>query len=405
MYASQQPVVVGLLRSPLGLYGGALAGLRVDDALATLLRHLVTSWPHSPLHPEALLLGCANQAGEDARNLARLAVLLADLPLSCVGITYHALCLSGMAAWDAAVTGLAHGRWRCVLVGAAEHMSRAPWAALPHQRDTPDAWQHTVFGWRFTNPRFKAEQPHVTQSMVALADTLARRQGYTRPQLDAISWQSRQHATSALSHATEAPYRLPYPELSTDEALGRPVSTAMLARLKALEPEGLHTAAQAARWADGCLVLALSTRAHAQVQGWPILAEVIAGQWVADYPTTYAELPQRAAQQVLTQAGLNLVDVPIVEIHEGFAATVLHTALALGLADPTTPTGLNPCVNALGGGLAVGMPQAMAGLWALYRCVLRLQGRPKQPGAPAWGLAMSGGGMGQGYAGLLRQSD
>ena len=391
-------VVVGLARSPLATYRGALSQHRVDDVLAHVISQWHTQrWPHTPFVPDALLVGCANQAGEDARNLARLVALLAGLPQSTVGITYHALCLSGVAAWHAAIQGLRTGQWQHVLVAAAEHMSRAPLACLPQHQQEPEQWQNTVFGWRFTNPCFKQHTPDPTQTMVSLANQLANRQGYTLEQLNPLSWQSRQQALA--SAHLEAAWVIPYPpaNLSSDEALTKPYTQAGLSRLHPLQPDGIHTAGTVARWGDGCLMLALTTEAQAKAQGWPILAVVQGEQWLADAPHTYAELTHQAALKLLASQGLSPQALTHAELHEGFAATLLYSAEQLGLSDASGQ--LNPLLNAWGGALALGMPQALSGLWAVYRLVARLALAKE-----GLGLAASPGGMGQAYACLLSNS-
>jgi len=396
-YLSSNVVVVGLARSPLGLYQGALAQHRLDDTLAHVIHTWQTyRWPYAPFTPDALLLGCANQAGEDGRNIARLVALLAGLPASTVGLTYHALCLSGMAAWDAALQGLRSGQWRCVVVGAAEHMSRAPVACLPQHQQDPNQWQPTVFGWRFTNPKFPQTMPEATKSMVSLADQLAQRQGYTTAMLNQLSWQSRQQALAHAQAQTEAPWVVPYPPagLKGDEALGKAYPQAGLSRLSPLEAEGQHTAGQVARWGDGGLIMALATQEEAARQGWPVLATVVGGQWLADAPTAYSELTHRVALNLLACHHLTPQALAHVELHEGFAATLAYTAQHLGM-EAMTEARLNP----LGGALALGMPQALAGLWAIYRLAVRLA---EANTSGAVGLAASPGGLGQAYACVLQ---
>lgn len=389
-------VVVGLARSPLAGYRGRLSQHRVDDVLAHVISQWQSQrWPHAPFAPDALLVGCANQAGEDARNLARLVALLAGLPQTTVGITYHALCLSGVAAWHAAIQGLRCGQWQQVLVAAAEHMSRAPLACLPQHLHEPSQWQNTVFGWRFTNPHFKQHTPDPTQTMVSLANQLAQRQRYTIDQLNHLSWQSRQQALA--SAHLEAPWLIPYPtaNLASDEALAKPYTQAGLSRLPPLQPDGIHTAGTVARWSDGCLMLALTTEAQAKAQGWPVLATVQGEQWLADAPHTYAELTHQASLKLLATQGLTPHALTHAELHEGFASTLLYSAEQLGLSHSSGQ--LSFLLNAWGGALALGMPQALSGLWPVYRLVARLA-KAEQ----GLGLAASPGGMGQAYACLLK---
>jgi acetyl-CoA acetyltransferase len=368
--------------------------------LAHTITHWQTDrWPYAPFTPDALLVGCANQAGEDARNLARLVALLAGLPASTLGITYHALCLSGVAALHAGVQGLRTGQWQQVLVAAAEHMSRAPLACLPQHQHEPNQWQNTVFGWRFTNPKFtQAFNPHwpdPTQNMVSLANQLAHRQGYSPEQLNALSWQSRQQALIAAQHGYEEQWVIPYPpaNLLADEALAKPYTQAGLARLRPLQADGEHTAGTVARWGDGCVMLALTTEEQAQAQGWPVMAVLQGEQWLADAPHTYGELTHRVGFKLLTSHGVMPQALTHAELHEGFAATFLYTAQQLSLSK------MSDVLNPWGGALALGMPQALAGLWAVYRLVARLA-----LSAKGVGLAVSPGGMGQAYACLLTKT-
>ncbi|MHA3905007.1 3-oxoadipyl-CoA thiolase [Castellaniella sp. WN] len=354
------------VRTPVGRYGGALAGVRADDLAALPLRALMER--HPGLDWSALddvLLGCANQAGEDNRNVARMAALLAGLPLSAPGATINRLCGSGMDAIGMAARAIRAGEAHLMIAGGVESMSRAPFVIAKAEQawSRQAAMYDTTIGWRFVNPRLA--QAHGTHSMPETADNVAGEFGVSRADQDAFALRSQQRwarARAAGLFADEiVPVRIARRKaddlvIDTDEHPRPDASAEALARLRGINgPDLSVTAGNASGVNDGaCAVLLASgeaARRHDLTPRARILGMAVAG--VA--PRIMGIGPVPAVRKALALTGLTLEQMDVIELNEAFAAQSLAVMRELGLPDDA------PHVNPNGGAIAIGHPLGMSG--------------------------------------------
>ncbi len=345
------------VRTPFGRYRGGLAEVRADDLAALPLRHLLAR--HPGLDPAALdevILGCANQAGEDNRNVARMAALLAGLPASVPGVTVNRLCASGLEAVGQAARAIALGEADLVLAGGVESMSRAPYvlgkADSAFGRD--QKLEDTTLGWRFVNPAMAAA--HGVDSMTQTAENLAREHGIARVDQDAFALRSQQRAADALAAGRFAPELMPAGKLVADE---QPRSDTTLTKLSTLTPllgnDGSITAGNASSLNDGACALLLAS--EAAVARWQLTPRVrVLGMASAGVPPRTMGLgPVPAIRKLLARLDLGLDAFAVIELNEAFAAQVLACTRALGLADDAAR------VNPNGGAIALGHPLGASG--------------------------------------------
>jgi len=333
--------ICGAIRTPVGRYGGGLAPVRADDLAALPIRVLMER--HPDLDPAAIddvILGCANQSGEDNRNVARMALLLAGLPASVPGVTVNRLCSSGLNAIAAAANAIQAGEGELMIAGGVESMSRAPFvigkAGAPFDR--APKMEDTTMGWRFVNPRLDAM--YGTETMPKTAENLAGEYGISREDQDAFALWSQQKAAAAQADGSlageivpvEVPRRKQDPLIVDTDEHPRQTSLEKLAALRPLFPDGTITAGNASP-----------------------LARIVGTAYAGVPPRTMGYGPVPATQKLLLRLGLGLDEFDLIELNEAFAAQALTCLRELGLADD------DPRVNPRGGAIALGHPLGMSG--------------------------------------------
>lgn len=391
------------IRTPIGNFGGTLAPVRTDDLAAHAIRALIQRHPNfDPAHIGDVLLGCANQAGEDNRNVARMAGLLAGLPTSVPGETINRLCASGMAATVHAARALHVQDANVMLTGGVEHMTRGPWviskASRPFGRD---AQMHdSSFGWRFINPKLDAL--YGTDGMGTTAENLVELHGISRADQDQFAAWSQQKATAARTagHFAEeiSPVHIPRRKqedlvFDADEFI-KPTSTQdILAKLRpAFKKEGGSvTAGNSSGLNDGACALLMANEAGLKQHNWSPLAQVVSSAVVGVEPRIMGIGPVEASKQALKKANLRLEDMDHIELNEAFAAQSLACTRALGLDD------LDPRINPQGGAIALGHPLGMTGARILLTAARQLARN-----GGAYALVSLCIGVGQGYATVIK---
>jgi 3-oxoadipyl-CoA thiolase len=345
------------VRTPFGRFRGGLASVRADDLAALPLAHLLAR--HPALDPAAIddvILGCANQAGEDNRNVARIAALLAGLPVSVPGVTVNRLCASGLEAVGQGARAIALGEAELVLAGGVESMTRAPYvlgkADTTFARD--QQLQDTTLGWRFVNPALAAR--YGVDAMAQTAEHLAREHGIARADQDAFAFRSQQRAARATAVGRWETELMPVGALLADEQ-PRPDTTAdkLAALAPILGPGTTITAGNASGLNDGACALLLASESAATRWGLVPRARVLGLAAAGVPPRTMGIGPVPAIGRLLGRLGLRLDDFSAIEVNEAFAAQVLAVTRALGLADDAAH------VNANGGALALGHPLGASG--------------------------------------------
>ncbi|WP_181796346.1 thiolase family protein [Streptomyces sp. WELS2] len=384
-------------RTPIGKVRGALSPVRPDDLAATVVRHLVADVPAlDPARVDDVYWGAANQAGEDNRNVARMAALLAGLPDSVPGATVNRLCASGLEAVTAAARTIAAGEADVVIAGGSESMSRAPFVlprpdeALPHRMETYD----TRLGWRLVNPAMK--ELHGLLSMGETAEEVAARLGISRARQDEFALRSHQLAAAARKNGHFDDELLPVERpdgitVEHDECVREDTSLEKLARLKpAFRADGTVTAGNASPMNDGAAGLLLVSEEALNELGLESLGRYVAGASAGVHPDVMGLGPVPATQKVLARAGWETGDVQEAELNEAFAAQALACVDQLGL-DPDL-------VNPTGGAIALGHPLGCSGA----RILTTLLHRMRRTGARR-GLATMCVGVGQGSAVLVER--
>lgn len=384
--------VLDAVRTPFGRYGGGLSGVRPDDLAAHVVGALVERTPDlDPATVDEVVLGNANGAGEENRNVARMAALLAGLPTSVPGVTVNRLCGSGMEAAVQASRAIQVGDASLVVAGGVESMSRAPWVLPKPTKGFPatDATLHsTTLGWRMVNPRMPGRW---TVSLGEGTEGLARQHGITRAAQDSFALASHTKAAEAWAKGVFDGEIVQVPDalLERDESI-RETSADKLAGLKpAFHAEGTITAGNASPLNDGAAALLLGDRAAAQAVGVEPLAR-IAGRGAAGVdPDVFGIGPVRAAEIALERAGIGWSDLSVVELNEAFAAQSLACVRSWKGLDPEI-------VNPHGGAIAIGHPLGASGARILGSLAHELRRR-----GGGWGLAALCIGVGQGLAVVL----
>ncbi|HSD76128.1 MAG TPA: thiolase family protein [Solirubrobacteraceae bacterium] len=346
------------VRTPFGRYGGALAGVRPDDLGAHVVRALVARAPDlDPERIDDVLFGNANGAGEDNRNVARMAVLLAGLPTSVPGTTVNRLCGSSLDAAMQASRMVECGDAALALVGGVESMSRAPWVLLKPDRGFPtgDGTLHsTTLGWRMVNP---AMPERWTMSLGASTEKLARLHGVSRADQDAFALRSHRLAAAAWDDGFYDPWVVPVPgtDLARDENVRPDTSLEKLARLEpAFEAGGTVTAGNASPLNDGASAVLVGDESAAGLLGREPLARIAGRGAHAVDPDVFGIAPVEAAERALRRARIGWDDVSVVELNEAFAAQSLACVRAWSELDPER-------VNPNGGAIAIGHPLGASG--------------------------------------------
>jgi len=360
------------IRTPFGRYGGALAAIRTDDLAAIPLRALLARNPGlDPAAIEDVIYGCANQAGEDNRNVARMALLLAGLPPEVPGVTLNRLCGSSLDAAAAASRAIVAGEMDLAVAGGVESMSRAPLVL-----SKPDApWsrsqklEDTTLGWRFVNPRFQAR--FGVDSMSETAENVAAEYGISRQDQDAFAYRSQRRAATSTGFLADelCPVQVPgKPDVVRDEH-PRPETTleALAALRPIVKPTGCVTAGNASGLNDGAAALLVCSESGAARHGLRPLARVVGSATAGVAPRVMGIGPVPAVQKLLARTGLRLDQMDVIEINEAFAAQALAVLRGLGVSDDADH------VNPHGGAIALGHPLGASGARLIMAAVRRLQ--------------------------------
>lgn len=400
----RQAFIVGGARTPIGRYGGALAGVRPDDLAALVMRAAVDRAGLSdPGELDEVIFGSANQAGEDNRNVARMASLLAGFPDSVPGVTVNRLCASGLTAVATAASMVRAGDADVVLAGGVESMTRAPWVMAKPEKAyaKPGAAFDTSIGWRFANPRFETiDGGEATFSMPQTAEKVAETDHISREDADAFALRSHQRAVAAIDAGFFAPEIVPVPvttrggtrEVDTDEGPRRDTSTELLAKLRSVvKPGGIVTAGNASSLNDGAAAVLVASEDAVNRLGLTPRARVIASASAGVAPSVMGLGPVPATEKVLKRSGWSLGDIGAIELNEAFASQSLACMRRLGM-----DAGI---VNNDGGAIALGHPLGCSGT----RILITLLGRMDREGA-ARGLATLCVGVGQGVAMLVEKA-
>jgi len=383
-------VILSGVRTPIGRRGGALAGVRPDDLAATVIAQAVARAGVDAAEIEDVYFGAANQAGEDNRNVARMAVLLAGLPETVAGVTMNRLCASGLSAVIAASHAIAAGDGDLFVAGGVESMSRAP---LVHARPDigDDATEYdTQLGWRFPNPRLAELFP--LESMGETGENVAERWGVSREDQDAFALRSQQRRAAAPESGRFDEELVPVNGLTQDEH-PRPDTTAeKLAALKPVFREGGSvTAGNASGVNDGAAALVIASEERAAALGVEPLGRFVGSAVAGVDPRVMGIGPVPAVRKLLERTGLAVGDLDLVELNEAFASQSLAVIRELGLDDER--------VNVNGGAIAMGHPLGMSGARLVVSLLHELRRRDGR-----YGLATLCVGVGQGQAALFERS-
>ncbi|WP_405995173.1 thiolase family protein [Streptomyces sp. NBC_00986] len=392
--SSDEVYLIDGARTPQGRYGGALASVRPDDLAALVVGEAVRRAGIPAHEVDEVILGAANQAGEDNRDVARMAVLLAGLPHTVPGYTVNRLCASGLTAVASAAQAIRSGEADLVVAGGVESMTRAPWVmakpGTPWAK--PGEVHDTSLGWRFTNPRFAAQQ---TLSMGETAEEVAALDGITRAESDAFALRSHQRAVSAqeLGHFDReiVPVAVKGGEVTRDEGPRPGTTLEKLGSLRTIFREGgIVTAGSSSPLSDGAAALVVASGAAVRRHGLTPRARIVTSASAGVQPHVMGLGPVPATEKALDRAGWETGDLDAVELNEAFAAQALAVTRRLKLDEEK--------VNADGGAIALGHPLGCSGA----RILLTLLGRLERENGSR-GLATLCVGVGQGVAMLVER--
>ncbi|KNY07605.1 thiolase family protein [Microbacterium sp. GCS4] len=390
--------LVGGARTPVGRYGGALAAVRPDDLAAVAVGEAVRRSGIDPASAEIdeVILGAANQAGEDNRNVARMAVLLAGLPDTVPGITVNRLCASGMSAVTMAAQAIRAGDADLIVAGGVESMTRAPWVQAKPEKawGKPGAAFDTSIGWRFPNPRLLARDK-TTFTMPETAEEVARLDGIGREEADAFALRSQQRAAAAIAVGRFAPEIVGVPVgdgiVLADEGPRPETTLEGLARLRPVVAGGsVVTAGNSSALNDGASAVVVASAEAVERYGLVPRARIVVGTSAGLAPEIMGLGPVPATEKALRRSGLTLDDIGAVELNEAFATQSIACIRRLGLDESI--------VNADGGAIALGHPLGSSG----SRLLVTLMGRMEREDA-RYGLATMCVGVGQGAAVILER--
>lgn len=395
--------IIDGIRTPIGNFQGSLSTVRPDDLAAITLKTLVAR--QSTLDPKAIedvILGCANQAGEDNRNVARMSLLLAGLPISVAGETLNRLCASGMSSVMAAARALNGNEGDVYIAGGVENMTRGPWV----MSKTSSAFGRDAqlfdssFGWRFINPQMQSM--YGTDGMGETAENLIEIHKISREDQDKFSVWSHQKAAAAQQSgrlaqeivAVEIPQRRGDAIVfDKDEFIKPNSSMETLAKLRpAFKKDGSVTAGNASGLNDGAAALLMANEAGIKSQNLKPIARVVSGAVAGVEPRIMGIGPVEASHKALKRAGLTLADIDIIELNEAFAAQALSCTRTLGIADNDAR------INPNGGAIALGHPLGMSGARLIQTAALQLQQTQKK-----YALCTMCIGVGQGYAVIIER--
>jgi 3-oxoadipyl-CoA thiolase len=401
-------VIVDAIRTPIGALGGALSSIRPDDLAAQVIKSLLDRNPFPSTEIEEVYLGCANQAGEDNRNIARMASLLAGLPPEVPGVTINRLCASGLTAVNLAAMAIQTGNGDIYLAGGVESMSRAPYSLPKAERGFSfgnlTAWD-TALGWRYPNPRFL--EAYGNDPMGETAENIADLKNISRLEQDKYAAQSHQRAVAAAESGKFAEEILPVEvrnkageplEISNDERPRRDTTPETLSKLKpAFRKDGTVTAGNSSGMNDGASGLVLMSATKARVLGLKPMARIIASASAGVLPKTMGLGPIPATQKALKRAELSIRDIHLAEVNEAFAVQALAVLNELHLDTEIT--------NVNGGAIALGHPLGCSGARILTTLLHEMKRRAPDAPRPYRGLATLCVGVGQGEATIVEWLD
>jgi len=384
--------VLSAVRTPVGRYGGALSGERPDDLAALVVREAVERASVSVGEIEDVYFGAANQAGEDNRNVARMAALLAGLPQEVAGVTLNRLCASGLSAVVAACHAVRSGDGDLFVAGGVESMSRAPLVmGKPERafaRGNQTVWD-TTLGWRFPNPRMEEMFP--LESMGETGENVAERYGLSREEQDAFALESQRRHAAAVEAGRFDDELVPVGEVARDEHPRADTSAEKLAALRpAFRPDGTVTAGNSSGLNDGAAALVVASAEKAEELGAEPLARFVGSAVAGVDPRIMGVGPIPAVRKLLVRAGVDAAELDLVELNEAFASQSLRVIRELGL-DPER-------VNVNGGAIAIGHPLGMSGARLVVTLLHELRRRRGR-----YGLATLCVGVGQGQAALFER--
>jgi len=392
--------IIDAVRTPIGKFGESLASIRTDDLAAHAIRSLMDRQDFDPGEIDDVIMGCANQSGEDNRNVARMALLLAGLPFSVPGETTNRLCASGMSAVINAHRAIQSGDGDLFIAGGVEHMTRGPWviskASTPFGRDAKMV--DSSFGWRFINP--KMQEIYGAEEMGHTAENLAEKYDINRDEQDAYACHSQMKAALAQKEGIfeyeivpiEIPQKKADPIIFKDDEFLKPhTSIEGLAKLKsAFKKEGSVTAGNSSGINDGSAAMIIASDIGIKTHNLNPLAQIVASAVVGVEPRIMGIGPVKAANKALTKAGLTMDKIDVIELNEAFSAQSLACIRQWGLADD------DPRINPNGGALALGHPLGMTGTRILQTAALELRRKQKK-----CALVTMCVGVGQGYAVII----
>ena len=395
--------IIDAIRTPLGNFGGALATTRVDDLGALVIKTLMDRNPNVPKEAiEDVIMGCANQAGEDNRNVARMSLLLAGLPYTVPGETVNRLCASGMSAIINASRVIQLGDADVMLAGGVENMTRGPWviskASKPFGRDAQ--MFDSSFGWRFVNKKLDAM--YGTEGMGSTAENLAEMYNISREDQDKFALNSQQKAAKAQAEgrfdletvSVEIPQRKKDPIIfSKDEFIKANSSLEVLGKLRtAFKKDGTVTAGNASGLNDGAAAMLLASEDAVKKYNLKPTAKIVSSAVVGVEPRIMGIGPVKASEKALAKAELTIDDMDIIELNEAFSAQSLACIREMGLKDDDAR------INPNGGAIALGHPLGVSGTRIVQTAALELQKQNKR-----YALCTMCIGVGQGYATVIER--
>jgi len=399
-----EAVIIDAVRTPIGALGGALSTVRPDDLAALALKAIIDRTGIDPAIIEEVYLGCANQAGEDNRNVARMATLLAGFPVEVAAVTFNRLCASGLNAVNQAARAVRVGEGDVFIAGGVESMSRAPYSLPKADKafgfGNQTAW-NTTLGWRYPNP--KMVEMYQTESMGETAENIYDSTFISREDQDAFALQSHQRAIAAIDSGkfgeeivpVSVPQRKKDPIIvTTDERPRRDTTMEALARLRpAFRKDGTVTAGNSSGLNDGAAAVLIMSAPKAIELGLKPMARIVTSAAAGVNPRTMGIGPVPATRKALSRAGLSVEDIGLVELNEAFAVQSLAVMRELGLRDEIT--------NVNGGAIALGHPLGCSGARILTTLLHEMRRRASQEEQPYYGLATLCVGVGQGEATIV----
>lgn len=403
-----EAVIINAVRTPIGALGGGLASIRPDDLGALVLKAIIERTGITPADVEEVYMGCANQAGEDNRNVARMATLLAGYPVEVPAVTFNRLCASGLTAVNQAMRAIRAGEGEVYIAGGVESMSRSPYSVPKSERAYPwgnlTMWD-TTLGWRYPNPLM--EEMYGTDPLGETAENIYDMTSISREEQDAFALESNRRAIAAIDSGKFADEIVPVPIpqrkgdpilFDTDERPRRDTSMEALARLRpAFRKNGTVTAGNSSGLNDGAAAVLLMSDRKADQLGLKPMARILASASAGVPPRIMGIGPVPATQKVLTRAGLTIADIGLIELNEAFAVQALAVMKELGLSHEIT--------NVNGGAVALGHPLGCSGARILTTLLHEMKRRAASEQRPYYGLATLCVGVGQGESTIVEWLD